>query len=116
MSGKILAFFNTPQLETLAPPSIWQGEVLSRAVYGNNVSSKCRVKYSETVLDIKKAIEKKQGLPIDKQQLFHNCRELTTAWDNKTLYELGLHTGFSIKGYDLVRKGLSLLLPPCMHA
>jgi hypothetical protein len=55
------------------------------------------------VLDIRKAVEKKLGVPVEKQQLFFHKREMTpAAYDHKTLLELNMHTGFALKGYDLV--------------
>ena len=61
-----------------------------------------RVKYEQTVLDIKAAVAKKTGVPVDKQQLFWHQRELTSAYDAKSLLEMHLHTGFSLRGYDMV--------------
>jgi len=61
-----------------------------------------RVKYEQTVSDIRAAVAKKTGVPADKQQLFWHQKELTAAHDHKTLLEMHLHTGFSLKGYDLV--------------
>ena len=48
----------------------------TRAVLGD------RIKYEQTVGDIKRAVEKKLGIPADKQQLFWHNKELTkvTAW------------------------------------
>jgi hypothetical protein len=40
-------------------------------------------------------------VPADKLQLFWTGRELTPAYDAKTLLEMNLHTGFSLHGYDL---------------
>ena len=62
----------------------------------------CRVKYEQTVSDIKAAVAKKTGIQADKQQLFWHQKELTSANNDKTLLEMHLHTGFSLKGYDLV--------------
>ena len=53
--------------------------------------------------DIKAAVAKKTGIQADKQQLFWHQKELTSAYNDKTLLEMHLHTGFSLKGYDLVR-------------
>ena len=61
-----------------------------------------RVKYEQTVSDIRTAVAKKTGVPADMQQLFWHQKELTSAYDSKTLLEMHLHTGFSLKGYDLV--------------
>lgn len=61
-----------------------------------------RVKYEQTVKDIKVAVAKKTGVPADKQQLFWHQKELTPAYENKTLLDMHLHTGFSLRGYDLV--------------
>ncbi len=70
-----------------------------------------RVKYEQTVSDIRAAVAKKTGVPADKQQLFWHQKELTAAHDNKTLLEMHLHTGFSLKGYDLV----STFALPVLH-
>ncbi|DBA99909.1 hypothetical protein WJX77_003242 [Trebouxia sp. C0004] len=63
-----------------------------------------RVKYEQTVSDIRAAVAKKTGVPADKQQLFWHHKELTAAYDHKTLLEMHLHTGFSLKGYDLTQE------------
>ena len=62
-----------------------------------------RVHYEQTVADIKAAVEAKLGVPAAAQQLFWHNRELTPARDATTLLELGLHTGFCLRGYDLAR-------------
>ncbi len=36
-----------------------------------------RIKYEQTIGDIKQAVEKKLGIPVDKQQLFWHNKELT---------------------------------------
>ncbi|PSC70859.1 ubiquitin [Micractinium conductrix] len=64
----------------------------------------CRVKYEQTVADIKKAAGSKLGVPVDKLLLFWQGKELTPAFDKKTLLELNLHTGFSLTGYDLTEE------------
>lgn len=69
-----------------------------------------RIKYEQTIGDIKKAVEEKLKIPVEKQQLFWLNKELTTARDGTTLLELGLHTGAALKGYDLVRKSTKTLL------
>ena len=63
----------------------------------------CRVKYEQTVADIKAEASKKLSVPLDKLQLFWQDKELTPAYDARTLLEMNLHTGFSLRGYDLVR-------------
>ena len=68
----------------------------------------CRVHYEQTVADIKAAVEAKLGVPAAAQQLFWHNRELTPARDTTKLSELGLHTGFCLRGYDLAR---ALCLP-----
>ena len=61
-----------------------------------------RVKYSQTLADVRRAVAKELGVPVESQQLFrHNC-ELLPEEDTRTLLEMKLHTGFSLKGYDLV--------------
>lgn len=59
--------------------------------------------YHETVTDIKVAVAAKLGVPVESQQLFWHNQELTARHDATTLLELGLHTGFCLRGYDLVR-------------
>ena len=71
----------------------------------------CRIKYEQTVGDIKKAVAKKLNIPVEKQQLFWQNKELTAARDGTTLLDLGLHTGASLKGYDLVRTSAQALPP-----
>lgn len=71
----------------------------------------CRVKYEETVANLKRVVERKTGVPADKQQLFWHHKELTAAYDEKTLLDMNLHTGFSLKGYDLVCRKLSAACP-----
>ena len=68
--------------------------------------ARCRAKYDETIWDVKKKVEESTGVPVDKQLLFWHFKELTEEYNNKTLLDLNLHTGFSLTGYDLV--GLSL--------
>ena len=63
----------------------------------------CSAKYEDTILTVKKKVEVKMGVPVDKQLLFWHNKELTALYDNKTLLDLHLHTGFSLKGYNLVR-------------
>ena len=63
----------------------------------------CRIKYEQTIGDVKRAVEKKLSIPVDKQQLFWQNKELTAAREGTTLLDLGLHTGACLKGYDLVR-------------
>ena len=63
-----------------------------------------RAQYEETILDLKKKVEAETGVPVDKQLLFWHFKELTSDYDDKTLLDLNLHTGFSLTGYDLVRQ------------
>mmetsp|Transcript_6814 Transcript_6814/g.16671 ORF Transcript_6814/g.16671 Transcript_6814/m.16671 type:complete len:146 (-) Transcript_6814:464-901(-) len=69
-----------------------------------------RAQYEETILDLKKKVEEATGVPVDKQLLFWHFKELTSEYDNKTLLDLNLHTGFSLTGYDLVSCAGSLSL------
>ena len=62
----------------------------------------CRAKYEDTIMTIKRQVEVKLGIPTNKQLLFWHDKELTSQYENKTLLDLHLHTGFSLKGYDLV--------------
>jgi len=59
-----------------------------------------RLQYEQTVADIKAAVAAKLGMPVASQQLFWHGRELTARHDSATLLELGLHTGFCLRGYD----------------
>ncbi|WIA11504.1 hypothetical protein OEZ86_002476 [Tetradesmus obliquus] len=60
-----------------------------------------RVRYDQTIADVKAAVAEKMGVPAEQQQLFHHKRELTAAYDSRTLLEMNMHTGFALKGYDL---------------
>ncbi|GBF93519.1 hypothetical protein Rsub_06652 [Raphidocelis subcapitata] len=75
------------------------------------VTASVRVKYEETVADIKRAVERALGVPPDSQQLFWHKRELTAAFDSKTLSEMHMHTGAGLKGYD-TRHGPPKYNPP----
>ena len=61
-----------------------------------------RIKYSQTLRDVRLAVQKELGVPVESQQLFRHNTELLAAEDIMTLMELQLHTGFSLKGYDMV--------------
>ena len=53
------------------------------------------------------------GVPVEQQLLFWHDKELTASYDRKTLLDLHLHTGFSLKGYDMVGQKAHLdLMPP----
>lgn len=65
-----------------------------------------RVRYEQTIADLKAAVASAMGIPVAQQQLFWHKRELTAAYDNKTLLEMGMHTGFALRGYDLVSSEL----------
>ncbi|KAK9807044.1 hypothetical protein WJX72_011794 [[Myrmecia] bisecta] len=60
-----------------------------------------RIKYEQTIRDLKEAVATKTQVPVDKQLLFWHKKELTVAYDSKTLQDMNLHTGFSLMGYDL---------------
>lgn len=66
-----------------------------------------RVRYDQTIGDVKAAVADKMGVPAEQQQLFHHKRELTSSFDSKTLLEMNMHTGFALKGYDLVGAAVS---------
>lgn len=72
----------------------------------------CRAKYEDTILKIKQLVETKLGVPVEKQLLFWHDKELTASYDHKTLLDLHLHTGFSLKGYDMVGQHAHLDLKP----
>lgn len=61
------------------------------------------MRYDQTIADVKAAVAEKMGVPAEQQQLFHHKRELSAAYDSRTLLEMNMHTGFALKGYDLVR-------------
>lgn len=47
-------------------------------------------------------MEKKLGVPAEKIQFFWHKKELVdSVHAKKTLYELDMHTGFTISGYDM---------------
>ncbi|KAF5834457.1 hypothetical protein DUNSADRAFT_8885 [Dunaliella salina] len=58
------------------------------------------LRYEETVGDIKEKASKALGIPKENLQLFRHKKELTAAYDNKTLLELEIHTGFGLQGWD----------------
>lgn len=60
-----------------------------------------RVKYEQTIGDLRKAAATALGVSPDLLQLFWKGRELTGSTDGQTLLEANLHTGFSLMGYDL---------------
>ena len=61
-----------------------------------------RIKYSQTLRDVRMAVQKELGVPVESQQLFRHGTELLAEEDSRTLMEMQLHTGFSLKGYDMV--------------
>jgi hypothetical protein len=61
-----------------------------------------RVRYDQTIGDLKAAVSAQMGIPVEQQQLFWHKKELTAAYDERTLLDMNMHTGFAIKGYDLV--------------
>ncbi|KAG2494313.1 hypothetical protein HYH03_007666 [Edaphochlamys debaryana] len=60
-----------------------------------------RVRYEQTLGDVRAAASAALGVPADKMQLFRHGRELQPEQDSRTLLELSLHTGFALQGYDL---------------
>ena len=61
-----------------------------------------RIRYEQTIGDIRKAVAQQAGIGVDKVQLFHHGKEMRMEdYDSKTLLEMDLHTGFSLMGYDL---------------
>ena len=52
------------------------------------------------------------GIPVEKQQLFWHKKELTAAYDSKTLLDMNMHTGFALKGYDLVSESVLTRMHP----
>ena len=53
-------------------------------------------------------VAEKLQIPRRKIQLFWHKKELAERYDTKTLLDMNLHTGFSLRGYDLVK-----LSQPC---
>ena len=65
----------------------------------------CRIKYEQTIGDLRKVVAKKAAIEVAQLQLFWHGKELVAgAYDDKTLLEMDLHTGFSLMGYDLTEK------------
>lgn len=62
-----------------------------------------RIRYDQTIADVKAAVAKKLGVPPQQQQLFWHKTELTAEYDERTLLSLDMHTGFALRGYDMVR-------------
>lgn len=61
-----------------------------------------RVRYEQTIGDLRVAAAKAAGIPTDALQLFWHRRELLPAThDGRTLLEMNMHTGFTLRGYDL---------------
>ncbi|EFN55313.1 hypothetical protein CHLNCDRAFT_134282 [Chlorella variabilis] len=56
------------------------------------------------MLDLKQAAASKLKVPLDKLLLFWQGKELTAAYDGRTLLDMNLHTGFSLQGYDLTEE------------
>jgi len=75
----------------------------------------CRIRYDQTIADVKAAAAEKMGIPVAKQQLFWHKKELTEAYDKMTLLEMNIHTGFTFRGYDLVRDNTAAALAACLH-
>merc|ERR1712060_155561 len=60
-----------------------------------------RVKYEETIGDLKKKVFQKIGVPPENLLLFWHNKELRSdLYDHLTLYKLRVHTGFGFNGYD----------------
>lgn len=61
-----------------------------------------RIRYEQTIGDIRSSVAKKAGIDVDQVQLFHHGKEMKRdVYDKKTLLEMDLHTGFSLMGYNL---------------
>jgi len=61
-----------------------------------------RIRYEQTIGDIRSSVAKKAGIEMDQVQLFHHGKEMKRdVYDGKTLLEMDLHTGFSLMGYNL---------------
>eukprot|EP00877_Chromochloris_zofingiensis_P006393 jgi/Chrzof1/2006/Cz10g29140.t1 len=64
------------------------------------VTCEVRIRYEQNIRDIKAAAARKMGVPVENMLLFWHKKELTAAYDTKTLLDMNMHTGFSLKGYD----------------
>lgn len=71
-----------------------------------------RVRYEQTLADLRAAVAAKLGVPPEHQLLFRHGRQLAPEDDGKTLLLLDMHTGFALQGYDTV----SSALPPAPAA
>ncbi|KAK3259019.1 hypothetical protein CYMTET_31962 [Cymbomonas tetramitiformis] len=61
-----------------------------------------RVKYEQTIKDIRQKAATVGGVPIEKLQMFWHKKELVPAsYDHLTLAQMKMHTGFSIMAYNL---------------
>lgn len=89
-------------MERSGHPSLVTSGDTPRAFHFNALTRFSRVKYEQTIAHVKSAVSEKLHLPVEKIQLFWHKKELTSDFDNKTLLEMNLHTGFSLRGYDLV--------------
>lgn len=65
------------------------------------VTADIRVRYEETVAVLKKRIANCFAISVGQVQLFWQNKELTNAFDDKTMLDMNIHTGFGIQGYDL---------------
>ena len=61
-----------------------------------------RLKYQQTIGDLKEAVERELGVPTEHQLLFWHGKELTAAFHASTLMDMSMHTGFGLRGYDTV--------------
>lgn len=64
----------------------------------------CRVKYEQTVGEIREAAARILEIPVEKLQLFWHGKEVTAEQYTLTLLDANLHTGFSLMGYDLTEE------------
>ena len=61
-----------------------------------------RVKYEQTIGDLRRLAAKKVGIDVAQLQLFWHGKELLAdKYDGETLLAMDLHTGFSLMAYDL---------------
>lgn len=64
-----------------------------------------RVKYEETIGDLRNKVSKKTTVPVEKLQLFWHRKELVSSvYDHLTLAQMRIHTGFSFEAYDLTEE------------
>ncbi|KAL6750468.1 hypothetical protein V8C86DRAFT_1815900 [Haematococcus lacustris] len=60
-----------------------------------------RLRYDQTLADLRQAVCRALDIPADKLQLFRYGKELPATMDSKSIMEMDIHTGFGLQGWDL---------------